>query len=55
MQTEPRLFIGSIFCPGGGFKTKSLNSLGSKLGGPQSVTSAPHAVRAQRLDLATLE
>ena len=55
MQTVPRLSIGSTFCPGGGFKTKSLNSSGRRLGGPQSVTSAPHPVRDQRLDLATLE
>ena len=47
--------MGSIFCPGGGLRTKSLNSSGSKLGGPQSVTSAPHAVRDQRFDLATHE
>ena len=32
-----------------------MNSSGRRLGGPHSVTSAPHAVRAQRFDLATLE
>ena len=55
MKTEPLLLMGSNLCPGGGFRTKSMNSSGSRLGGPHSVTSAPHAVRAQRFDLATLE
>ena len=47
--------MGSSSWFGAGVFKKLLNSSGINVLGPQSIISAPNALKAQRFDLATLE